>query len=195
MKQFFDETLSIVFGVIFVALSLIVTVETILRKTLNFSIQGADELGGYALAVGSTIAFAIAMTGRNHIRVDVVHDLLPRGFQAFMNWIAVIVMAAFSTLLAVLAYRVILDTMDYRSVAQTPWATPLIYPQSVWSAGMIIFSVVCLLCAARATLLLVRGQIDQLNHEFQPRSAKEELQEELDNVTERIGTPATGKDI
>jgi hypothetical protein len=38
------------------------------------SLQGADELGGYALAVGSTIAFSLALMGRNHIRVDVFHE-------------------------------------------------------------------------------------------------------------------------
>ena len=44
------------FGAIFVALSVVVSVETLTRKVFNYSIQGADELGGYALAAGSVIA-------------------------------------------------------------------------------------------------------------------------------------------
>ena len=55
-----------VFGAIFLALSAIVTIETIARKVFSFSIQGADELGGYALAIGSTLAFSLALMGRNH---------------------------------------------------------------------------------------------------------------------------------
>ncbi len=54
-----------------------VAVETVVRKVFNFSLQGADELGGYALAVGATIAFSLALLGRTHIRVDVFHDRLP----------------------------------------------------------------------------------------------------------------------
>ena len=55
--------LSIAFGYMFVALSLFVTAETIMRKLFNVSFQGADELGGYALAVGSSLAFSIAWLG------------------------------------------------------------------------------------------------------------------------------------
>ncbi len=63
-----------VFGAIFLALSVVVSVETLARKLFNYSIQGADELGGYALAAGSVIAFSLALVGRNHIRVDVFHE-------------------------------------------------------------------------------------------------------------------------
>ena len=44
-----NRALAWVFGTIFIALSAIVTVETLARKIFNYSIQGADELGGYAL--------------------------------------------------------------------------------------------------------------------------------------------------
>jgi hypothetical protein len=50
--QRFSTFLSLLFGYMFLALSALVTFETILRKLFNMSIQGADELGGYALAVG-----------------------------------------------------------------------------------------------------------------------------------------------
>ena len=186
LSQRFADALSIVFGFIFVALSLVVTVETILRKTLNMSIQGADELGGYALAIGATISFAVAMAGRNHIRVDVIHDRLPKALQAVLNWISVVVMTSFAVLLAVLAYYVIVDTMTFRSVSQTPWAVPLIYPQSAWLIGLILFAIVCVCLAVRATWLAVSGRIDDLVTDFQPRSAKEELDEELQNVSERF---------
>ena len=120
MRKLVDDTLSLIFGLIFIGLSAVVTVETVLRKLFNVSIQGADELGGHALAVGATLAFAIAALGRNHIRVDVVHGHLPGWLQAWLNWLSVMLMAGFSCLLAFLAYRVILDTMDFHSVAQTP---------------------------------------------------------------------------
>ena len=39
--------------------------------------------------------------------------------------------------------------------------------------------------AARATYLLFKGRIDELNVEFHPKSAKEELKEELEDLEHR----------
>lgn len=192
MKHHVERWLASAFGLIFVGLSLLITVETLSRKLFNVSLQGADELGGYSLAIGSTIAFSLALMGRSHIRVDVLHDRLPAAVQGVLNWLSIVFMALFATLIAWLAYQVIQDTRSYQSVAQTPWATPLVYPQTLWLIGLGIFALVCLGYMVRATTLLFSGQIALLNQEFQPRSAKEELKEELDDLAARGGpdTPA-----
>jgi TRAP-type C4-dicarboxylate transport system permease small subunit len=83
-----EAVLANIFGAIFLVLSVVVTVETLARKLFNYSLQGVDELAGYSLAVGSTIAFSLALAGRNHIRVDVFHELFPRRLKAALNWIS-----------------------------------------------------------------------------------------------------------
>jgi TRAP-type C4-dicarboxylate transport system permease small subunit len=185
MKDRIENLLATVFGAIFLGLAGVVAVETVARKLFNVSLQGADELGGYALAVGSTIAFSLALLGRNHIRVDVFHDKFPRWLQAALNWLSISALAAFAVFIAWLAYKVIGDTLQYGSTAQTPWATPLIWPQSVWFAGLVAFALVALGLAVRATRLLLGGRIDTLNHDFHPKSAKEELKEELEDLKQR----------
>ncbi len=185
VKQKIENALAWVFGSIFLALAAVVTVETASRKLFNISLQGADELGGYALAVGSTIAFSLALMGRNHIRVDVFHEKMPRGAQAFLNWFSIVSMATFGIFIAWVATKVITDTQAYGSTAQTPWATPLIWPQSVWYIGLVVFALVATGYALRATGLLARGRVDTLNHDFHPKSAKEELKEELDDLAQR----------
>ena len=183
-----ESALATLFGGIFLLLSVVVTVETISRKVFNVSLQGADELGGYALAVGSTIAFSLALMGRNHIRVDVFHERFPRWMQALMNWLAIVSLALLGAFIAWVAFKVIADTRQYGSTAQTPWATPLIWPQGVWYAGLVVFALVAAGFALRATLLLATGRIDTLNHDFHPKSAKEELKEELDDLASRQAT-------
>jgi TRAP-type C4-dicarboxylate transport system permease small subunit len=185
LKERVESVLATVFGLIFIGLAGLVTVETISRKLFNVSLQGADDLGGYALAVGSTIAFSLALMGRNHIRVDVFHELLSRRMKALANWIAVVSLAAFGLFIAWVAFKVLADTLQYRSTAQTPWATPLIIPQTVWYVGLVIFAIVASGYALRATGLLFTGRLDELNHDFQPKSAKEELKEELDDLAQR----------
>ena len=174
-----------VFGAIFLVLSFAVTVETLARKLFNYSLQGVDELAGYSLAIGSTIAFSLALAGRNHIRVDVFHGLFPRGVKAALNWISIVLLAAMGVLFVVVSWRVISETRLYGSTAQTPWATPLIYPQALWYAGLVLFMLVGLGFAARATWLLAKGRIEELNEEFHPKSVKEELKEELQDFAQR----------
>lgn len=185
MKDTIERWLGILFGLIFVALSLLVAVETVIRKAFNVSLQGADELGGYSLAVGATIAFSLALMGRSHIRVDVFHDHLPKWLQEVLNWLSVVSLAAFAGLMAYLAWFVIQDSRQYQSVSQTPWATPLVYPQGVWLFGLIMFALVSAGFALRATLLLLGGRRDQLNREFGPRSTKDEVDEELEDLKAR----------
>jgi len=179
MKDSIERWLGTVFGLIFVGLSLLVTVETIVRKVFNFSLQGADELGGYSLAVGGTIAFSLALMGRTHIRVDVFHEHFPNAVKAVLDWLSAVSLAAFAVLIAWLAWYVIKDTTAYMSVSQTPWATPLKYPQTAWLIGLIVFAAVAVLMAARASWLLLRGEVVQLDREFGPRSTREEVDEEL----------------
>jgi TRAP-type C4-dicarboxylate transport system permease small subunit len=188
MKDRIETLLATIFGSIFLLLSAVVAVETLSRKVFNVSLQGADELGGYALAVGSTIAFSLALMGRAHIRVDVFHEMFPRAMQAALNWLSIVALAAFGAFISWLAFKVIGDTLQYRSTAQTPWATPLIWPQSVWYAGLVTFALVAAGYAVRATLLLCTNRIDTLNHDFHPKSAKEELKEELEDLAQRQGT-------
>lgn len=181
--------LSCFFGYMFLALSLIVTTETILRKTLNISFQGADELGGYALAVGSSLAFSITLIGRGHIRIDLLHNHLPKKIQAILNWISIVLLAAFGLLLIKVCYKIVVDTIEYQSTAPTPWATPLVYPQMVWFIALSAFGIIATIYAVRASYLLFSSRIDDLNEEFHPKGVVDELEEEIEDLDHREINP------
>jgi TRAP-type C4-dicarboxylate transport system permease small subunit len=171
-------------GYILLALAVLVTVETLGRKLFNFSLQGVDELGGYALAVGSSLAFTTALVERAHIRIELLHVMLPRAVQMLLNWFAVTSLAAFGGLLSYVCYTILADSFAYNSTAPTPWATPLIYPQSFWYAGIVIFGVVSGLMALHATYLLVTGNAD-LNRFYGPKETAEEVKQELEDLARR----------
>lgn len=181
----FTGFLSALFGWMFIALSLIVVGETVARKLFSFSLQGADELGGYILAVGSGIAFTIAFVERAHIRIDLLQARLPATARALLDWVSVVSMAALALLLAYVGWLVVDETIEFRSNAPTPWATPLIYPQGVWYATLVIFALVALVAAVRATWMLLRGRSAQMVAEFGPKSAQDELEAELEDLNKR----------
>ena len=181
----FSHVVSWLFGILLVALSGFVAMETVSRKLFNHSFQGADELGGYVLAIGGALSFAVALIERGHIRIDLLHNKLSPRIQAFLNWLAYVSLAAFGLFLARYCWLVIRDTLEYGSTAPTAWATPMIWPQGVWYAAMLIFTGVSVYTAAIATKLLISGDIERLNDEFHTKSVMEELAEELEDLQQR----------
>ncbi|MFT7391280.1 MAG: TRAP-type C4-dicarboxylate transport system permease small subunit [Paracoccaceae bacterium] len=181
--------LSRIFGWSLLFLSGFVALETILRKAFNTSLQGADELGGYVLALGSALAFSVALLERAHIRIDVLHQRFSLRAQAVLDWLSAMSLAGLGVFLLYVGWFVITDTLDYQSVAATPWATPLIWPQGVWYAAMSVFSLIAIGLAGRATALFAAGRLVDLAVEFNPKGAADELAEELSDNSARAATP------
>lgn len=182
---FFTRLASWSFGLLLLGFSIFVTLETLSRKIFNHSFQGADELGGYILAICGSLAFSVAVLERGHIRIDFLYDKMPRRVQAVLNVIAALTMFAFGVFFLRYCYSVIKDTLEYGSTAATPWATPLIYPQSLWYAALVIFFVVTTLRAFGAVRKFVSGDLENLNHEFGPKGVSEELNDELSDLRSR----------
>lgn len=176
---------SMVFGVMLVLLAILVTLDTLLRKFSGVSLQGTDELGGYVLAVTSCLAFTIALIDRAHIRIDILHGRFPPRAQALMNLASAIMFAALALILLRFAWNVLDDTVTYGSTAPTPWATPLIYPQSLWFAGLALFAATAVWLAVRGLMLATAGNVAGINRELGPLTTQEELEEELSDVNRR----------
>ena len=102
-----------------------------------------------------------------------------------MNWLSAVLTAALALFLVGVCYRVVVKTVEYGSTAQTPWATPLIYPQSIWYAALVVFALYGVGYAGRASYLYFTGQRAAVLEEFHPKGAKEELKEELDDLAAR----------
>lgn len=176
----------VIFGVTMILLSLAITAETLLRKFFAHSMAGIDELGGYAIAICAPLVFAVALIERSHIRINLLHMRLSRKVQAVLNAVAALSMAALAVYLLYFTVKTVIDTQTYKSIAQTPWATPLIIPQSVWLVTMACFAVVAVILAGQA-LRLFRGNWSGLNRAFGPSSAEEELEAELEDLQKREG--------
>jgi len=177
--------ISRLFGWALLFLSGFVALETVLRKVFNTSLQGADEMAGYILAFGSSLAFIVAMIDRAHIRIDVVHTRFPVRLQAAIDWLSVISLGLLGLFFLYVGWFVISDTLAYGSTAATPWRTPLIWPQSAWYAGLAVFALCSFVMAARASRLFLAGRHRELADEFNPKTAEQELSEELEQLKDR----------
>lgn len=181
----FATILGCIFGYLFVGLALLIGVETVGRKLFGFSLQGTDELSGYILAVGSCLTFAVAVVAKTHIRIDLLYSRMPKFGQIFMNWLSAVGIGLTALLMVWAGWYILADSIEYQSTAPTPWATPMVYPQTAWFIGLALFFVVAAIPALRATLALLRGDTRALTTEFAPPSTTQEVKEELEDLERR----------
>jgi TRAP-type C4-dicarboxylate transport system permease small subunit len=174
-----------IFGAAFLLLALLVALETVMRKVFNTSLQGVDELGGYLLASSAALAMAVALVSRAHIRIDLLHDFAPRSVRNLLNIAAMLALFASAVMLARMAWIALDESILFNSTAQTPWATPLRHPQTAWFTAIAIFVAVAFFQLLRVGYLVIRGQWSLLDKIYGPRGAKEELDEELEDLRQR----------
>ncbi|HEX5802845.1 MAG TPA: TRAP transporter small permease subunit, partial [Azospira sp.] len=63
-------------GLMFVG-AMTVALDVVLRKLFSVTFGGADELAGYAMAIGCTWSFSDVLLRRGNVRVDALYNLLP----------------------------------------------------------------------------------------------------------------------
>ncbi len=175
----------LVFGASMFALSFVIAAETVLRKFFAFSLGGVDELSGYAVAIVAPLTFLVTAAEQAHIRINLLHAKLPKAVRAVLNAISAITLALLALFLFYFTVGTVADTQAYNSIAQTPWATPLVYPQAVWLVAMGIFAIAAVILAVRAILLLAKRDWTVLDRRYGPGSVDEELQAELDDLHKR----------
>ena len=92
--KIYSRICAIVFGLMMTALCVVIAVETVLRKLLNHSLAGVDELSGYAIAIGAPLCFAVTAVERSHIRINLLHMRMPERLQAMLNLVSALSLAA-----------------------------------------------------------------------------------------------------
>jgi len=180
---------AIVCGYAVLLLSLAVSVEIVGRKLFSHSFPGTDDIGGYVLAVIAVIGASYTMAKRGHTRVDIFLVRLPPAWQRFLNVLAMVTMAAFAGFAAWRGTTVLLESIEFQSVASNPLQTPLWQPQSLWLLGLVLFALISTAYAVHALLLYARGSPD-LNRWYGPPSVQEELDAELAAQAERTKADA-----
>ena len=178
-----------IFGLAFLVLAIAVTVETIMRKVFNQSLQGVDELGGYILALAGALSFSVALSPVPSASTSCGH--LPRVLRVplFLEPSILACRRTAGAWPARLRWSAALG-----ATAQTPWATPLKYPQALWVAALVPFLVVCAVEVLRIVTLLAKGDVRQVDRAYGPRTAQDELDVELADMKARgLTAPALPK--
>ena len=172
------------FGAAFCLVSALVFLETILRKFFSVSLQGVDELGGYVLAVTAALSFSLALCDRAHMRIDIFYRLFPLVIRRLLDGLAMLMTALVAFIVVLMGWITLNESILFKSVSQTPWATPMVIPQSIWLATLLPFLLLSFWGLLRWGYGMVR-QDDQILGEFAPKGTQDELTEQVELLHQR----------
>lgn len=175
-------------GGLLVTAALIVTVDVVLRKLVNMSFGGSDELAGYALAISTSWGLSFTLTSRANIRIDALYMRLPPRLAACLDMLALLTMACFMAFVSWFSVQLWWGSIQMNSTANTPLQTPLWVPQSLWVAGFLVFLIVNAVMLLRGLSMLVAGDHAGVSRLTGIRTVDEEVQDEVSSVLVQLRT-------
>lgn len=127
----------------FLAVAVMICVDTIIRKTLKISIVGSTEISGFvfALATGTAMAFTVLLAG--HIRVDVLQNFLPRTVAAVLNVAAAVSLVLVGGILVWNEALLLNEALEYQATS-TLLDFPLWIPHLLFLSALVLFVVASL---------------------------------------------------
>ena len=165
-------------GGLILASAFLVTAEVLMRKFLNMSIGGADEISGYAFAIATTLGFAFALFERAHIRVDALYGLFPRFLKVVVSLFGLALLIGFAGIVAWTAWSMVADTLHHGSRSITPMRTPLAWPQIPWLAGWLFFVFCGVLLFVAALKAALTGDMAKADALVGMKSVQEQIEDE-----------------
>jgi TRAP-type C4-dicarboxylate transport system permease small subunit len=171
-------------GLILLA-AVLIGIDVLMRKFLNRSIGGADELAGYALAIGTAWGLGAALIDRAHIRIDSLYVLFPRKLRVLLDLAALVLFVAFFALMTWHGFGVVSQSWTSGSRSQSALETPTVFPQTLWIVGLLGFVIVGILLLLHAVSMIARGDLAGAGRTIGTRSAEEEIEDEIRDLKER----------
>jgi TRAP-type C4-dicarboxylate transport system permease small subunit len=172
-------------GALVLAAAILIGIDVCLRKFLARSIGGADELAGYALAIGTAWSLGAALLDRAHIRIDSLYVLLPMRLRLALDFAGLVLFVAFFGLIARHGWNVVEQSWSAGSRSQSALQTPTVIPQAIWFAGLALFVVVGVVLFTYAVRRAVRGEVGAVAAAIGTRSAEEDVEAEVRRLAER----------
>ncbi len=172
-------------GALVLAAAVLIGIDVCLRKFFAQSIGGADELAGYALAIGTAWSLGAALLDRAHIRIDSLYVLLPTRLRLALDFLGLILFVGFFGLIARHGWNVVAQSWSAGSRSQSALQTPTVLPQALWFLGLVVFIAVGIVLLAYALRLAARGEVAAVAAAIGTRSAEEDVEAEVRSLKER----------
>jgi len=172
-------------GALVLLAAVLIGIDVLMRKFLDRSIGGADELAGYSLAIGTAWGLGAALLDRAHIRIDSLYVLFPQKLRLVLDVAALVLFVGFFALTLWHGLGVVSQSWTSGSRSQSALETPTIIPQVMWIAGLAAFLVVGVILLVHALKIGLSGDLRGMAKLVSTRSAEEEVEDEIRDLKHR----------
>jgi TRAP-type C4-dicarboxylate transport system permease small subunit len=172
-------------GALVLLAAVLIGIDVLMRKFLDRSIGGADELAGYSLAIGTAWGLGATLLDRAHIRIDSLYVLFPQKLRLALDVVAVALMLGFFGLTTWHGLGVLSQSWTSGSRSQSALETPTVIPQALWIVGLGTFLAIGLFLLADALSLAAKGDLRGMARLISTRSAEEEVEDEIRDLQDR----------
>ncbi len=162
--------------------AVVVSIDVVLRKLFALTLGGADELSGYALAIGSAWAFAFALLERVNVRVDALYQRFSPRIAGLFDLFALLALALFVGMVTWFGFDVAWTSLVRGSLSNTQLTTPLWIPQGLWFLGMAFFFATLLLLIVRSAQAWFAADFEWMRRHVGARSIEDDAAAESSYV-------------
>ncbi len=178
-------------GALVLLAAVLIGIDVLMRKFLAQSIGGADELAGYALAIGTAWGLGSALIERAHIRIDSLYLWFPTRLRLALDVLGLVLFIGFFGLVAWHGWGVVEQSWTSGSRSQSALETPTVIPQLLWLAGLVGLVVIGIIVLLHGLALASRGDRQGASKAIGTRSAEEEVEDEIRDLKERADRDRT----
>lgn len=172
-------------GALILLAAIVIGIDVLMRKLLARSIGGADELAGYALAIGTVWGLGAALLDRAHIRIDSLYVKFPLTLRVALDLAGLALFVGFFAMIAWHGWGVVEQSWNAGSRSQSALETPTVIPQAIWIAGLVVFLASGALLFAEALGVAAAGRLQDAVRRIGTRSAEEEVKDEIRDLKAR----------
>ena len=177
-------------GALVLLAAIVIGIDVLMRKFLAASVGGADELAGYALAIGTAWGLGAALLDRAHIRIDSLYVHFTPALRVALDLAGLALFLAFFGLVAWHGIGVAGQSWTAGSRSQSALETPTVIPQVLWLAGLAVFLASGMLLFVQALMTAIGGRPGDAVKLVGTRSAEEEVEDEIRDIQERAAREA-----
>lgn len=117
---------------------LVMVLNSILGRLLNFHLPGSDAYAGYSMAAAGFLALAHTLKKGEHIRVTLLIGRLQGSARRAMEMWSLSVAVLLAALFAYYACRLVWQSHEFNDMSTSNDATPLWIPQLSMAVGAVI---------------------------------------------------------
>lgn len=149
----------------------------ILGRQVGFTLGATLEISCYILALSISWGLARALAERQHVRIDLLLNRTPLGLRQYLHAAALFAMIVWAAFVSYGALTLTLESNDFGATDRSTLNIPLIWPQGLWTAGLLFFLLFATVTLIEVAIAVLLGRPDHVEEIMAPRSLEEEARE------------------